>query len=184
MWFDPVRPNEYDNLADPSQMGHYPGSIEELNVYMTMKFSECILHYNWWVQRCPTTPPDAGSIYPPDMYSSSTKWSSIMALYPWMRSTAVGQNGLPSIPGRKSWNLVPFISCASASALGQAAVGLQDSVTRKASQNPEDQCANLAHFYNNRLKGVSAAYADGRVESHSPRQMECGYVQTSIYWFY
>jgi len=184
MWFDPVRPNEYDNIALPGNLGHYPGSIEELNTYMSKKFNEAILHYNWWVQRCPSDPAIAASIYPPDMYSYPQGWASIIALYPWVKNTAFGQYGFPYIPARKSWNLVPFISCASASTIGHSDVGLGDSVTGKYSKNPEDQCYNLAHFYNNRFKGVSAAYADGHVEPHTPAQMECGYVKGDVYWFY
>jgi prepilin-type processing-associated H-X9-DG protein len=80
---------------------------------------------------------------------------------------------------------MPFISCASASAMGQDPKnGIQDSITGKASSSPEDQSANLAHFFNKRFKGVNAAYADGHVESHVPRQMECGYFQGSVFWFY
>jgi prepilin-type processing-associated H-X9-DG protein len=185
MWFDPVRPNEYDNLADATQMGHYPASIEELNTFMSKQFRECILHYNWWVQRCPMDPPSNASIYPPDMYSDPAGWASLVSLNPNIKKSSVGQYGLPSIPSRKSWNVMPFISCASASAMGQDPKnGIQDSITGKASSSPEDQSANLAHFFNKRFKGVNAAYADGHVESHVPRQMECGYFQGSVFWFY
>ncbi len=186
MWFDPVRPNEYDNLASSTAMGHYPVSIEELNTYMSRLFNECILHYNWWVQRASsaTSPAPPGTIYPPDMYSDPANWANVLALNPKVKNSSIAQYGLPSIPARRSWNVMPFMSCASASAVGQSANGMQDSVTHNASANPEDQCANLAHFFNNRFKGVSAAYADGRVESHIPRQMECGYFQGNIFWFY
>lgn len=181
MWFDPVRPDEYENLVKPPPdgLGHYPGSIEELNTWMTKKFTECILHYNWWVQRSQSDPATAGSVYPPTLTSLDFTLNS------WLVGTPVGDNGYPSLPSKKSWNLCPFISCASASAVNMLAqAGLADSVTHKASYNAADQCANVAHFYNNTLKGVNAAYADGHVEVHPPNQMICGYINGSIYWFY
>ncbi len=184
MWFDPVRPDEYDSLAQPTAMGHFPTSIEELNNYLSRQFNECVLHYNWWVQRCPVSPPNANSIFPPDMYSSPVNWANIVALNPWIKTTPVANYGLPKKLHDNAAAHLPFVSCLSASALGQAGNGLADSVTGKASSNPADQCANVAHFDNGVFLGVNAAYADGHVESHNPSQMNCGYLQGGIFWFY
>jgi len=188
LWFDPVRPDEYVN-AQATFAQKYPGqmmsSIQDLQAYFNLtgqKFGECIINQNWWVQRAQQANPAPTSLYPVDMYSDPTSFSSILSLNPWMKGTPVGQNGLPSIPSRASWNLCPFISCKAGSSMNGN--GFDKPTTGKASHDPNDCSPNTAHYYNGTLKGVDAAYADGRVETHTKAQMLCGYIQNDPYWFY
>ncbi len=179
MWFDPVRPDEYDSAAQTNDLS----SLEGLQaMFNKNKYGEGIINQNWWVQRAQRANPAPTSLYPPDMYSDPNTWAGILGGNPWMRYTPVGQEGYPSIPSRKSWNLCPFISCKAGSSMNGA--GFAKPASGVASYNPKDCSPNTAHFYNGTLKGVSAAYADGRVESHTQKQMFCGYIQNDPYWFY
>lgn len=181
MWFDPVRPDEYD--AAVKLLGAPINGIEDLEASFTKNaFGEAIINHNWWVQRSNVYPPNtptAASIYPPDPTPLS------LALYPWLKNTPVGDNGYPqSVTIHKgAWNNCPFISCKAGSTLTPN-VGFVAPTSGKASADPNDCCPNTAHFYNGVLKGVNAAYADGHVEFHNKGQMHCGYQSGSVWWFY
>ena len=107
-------------------------------------------------------------------------------LYPWMKGTPVGDFGFPTKTSKhNSWNNVPFISCKAGSAIKvNPPVGFETPLSGKASQDPNDCSPNTAHYYNKGLKGVNAAYADGHIEMHTKRQMVCGYVNGTTWWFY
>ncbi|HWD18170.1 MAG TPA: prepilin-type N-terminal cleavage/methylation domain-containing protein [Verrucomicrobiae bacterium] len=180
MWFDPVRPQELDAVV--KYLGHYPASIQELALYMNSKDGECIIHHNWWVPRQQGT--DAQNLFPKD-YSAQ----SAITVPSWAKGTPPAIYGWPTATTFRAVTLVPFISCAAASAVGLDSDGLKSSPTGKASASPDDLCPNLAHFNGNKLAGVTAAYADGHVEGHSKVRMKCGYIPNGAgnqgpYWFY
>jgi prepilin-type processing-associated H-X9-DG protein len=104
---------------------------------------------------------------------------------PWMQGTEPGLYGWPTkAANSKSYTLVPFISCKAASG-NQPSNGLNPAPSGKVSWNPDDISPNTAHFVGNKLAGVNAAYADGRVESHNKNRIKCGNATgASIYWFY
>ncbi|MGD0252066.1 MAG: prepilin-type N-terminal cleavage/methylation domain-containing protein [Verrucomicrobiota bacterium] len=189
MWFDPVRPDEYDSTETKFEQlfpGRMISGLEDLEAVLNANtFKETILHQNWWVPRSPVTPAVAGtatspgSMYPPD----PSVYTMLLSLYPSFIGTPMGTYGPPTMSSKTgSWNNVPFISCEAGSSLNGA--GLSKPLTGHASMNPIDCSPNTAHFYNNNLKGVNAAYADGHVEAHNKLQMRCGYNQGDPYWFY
>lgn len=172
MWFDPVRPDEY--AAVVTALGYAP-NIQQLTTYLTKNFGECIINDNWWIPRTQGTtsfPTDFSTVNP-------ISWPA------WANGTPSAQYGWPVKTTSRSAALVPFISCKAASAVGQKANGLTDSLSGKASSSPNDMCPNTAHFMGGKLLGVNAAYCDGHVETHNKSQMHCGYVNAgNIYWFY
>ena len=190
MWFDPVRPNEYDN-AEKTFETLFPGRIisglEDLEaVFNNNPFKETILHQNWWVPRSPIIPAfpptsmSAGSLYPPD----PSIYTLLLNIHPYMVGTPMGIYGPPTMSSRTgSWNNMPFLSCEAGSSMNKG-VGFDTPVTGKASYHAVDCSPNTAHWYGRVLKGVNAAYADGHVEGHNPHQMLCGYDQGDPYWFY
>jgi len=183
MWFDPVRPDEYD-AAQTAFATKYPGqilsSIQDLQTtFNNNPYGEAIINQNWWVQRSQSVPVQPSTLYPPDNYSSPL----FLALNSWAVGTPLGIYGTPKMAGRAgSWNNVPFISCKAGSSMNGK--GFTKPTTDKASTSPNDCSPNTAHFYNGALKGVNAAYADGHVESHTKIQMTCGYNQSDPYWYY
>ena len=173
MWFDPVRPKEFDNLTNVV-------SLQDLqNSFNNNTFKEGIINHNWWVQRSSSGP--TGSVYPPDPDSDP----NFLALHgAWAKGTPLGSYSTPkSVRKLASWNNVPFISCKA----GAGQVGGLHSTLTPDTKNPNTVSPDTAHFYNNGLKGVNAAYADGHVEMHNKYQMVCGYDQgapASPCWFY
>jgi len=190
MWFDPVRPSEFDAVESTFEKlfpGRMIGGLEDLNAaLMDNPYRETILHQNWWVPRSPVVPASpatsssAGSLYPPD----PSVYKLLETINPWFVGTPMGDYGPPTMSSRKSWSLVPFLSCEAASSLQGPTKGFTNPLSGKSSTNPKDCCPNTAHFYGNVLKGVNAAYADGHVEAHNRLQMLCGYTQSDPYWFY
>ena len=180
MWFDPVRPDEFDVTEKKFEQA-FPGqtisSLQDLQAVLNLNaFRECVINHNWWVQRNSTLPPTSSGIYPPDPTPVT------LALNPWMKGTPVANYGFPKKLHDNAAAHVPFISCkAGSSVKGQ---GLAMPLTGKASMNPNDCSPNTAHFVNGVLLGVNAAYADGHVETHNKSQMNCGYSQGDPYWFY
>jgi prepilin-type processing-associated H-X9-DG protein len=188
MWFDPVRPDEF-NYAQLSlgQARGTPGIAVPINTLADLHDSfannsyggEGIINHNWWVPRSGRPGPD-----PLAMATQPT----------WMQNTPVGNYGYPSAPGQSSWNMVPFISCKALSSTdttaGSGAYGGLGTIKLPASGNqsasPSDICPNTAHFYNGVLRGVNAAYADGHVEMHIPPDMQCGWTSAggAPFWFY
>lgn len=176
MWFDPVRPDEFDNTE--KAYGKPINTLADLQAsFNTDPYKEGIINDNWWVQRSQALPATAASLYPP------TPTSTMLSLYPWMRGTPVGDYGYPATPSKPgAWNNVPFISCkAGSSTAGQ---GFSMPASGHATSNPSDCSPNTAHFFNGTLMGVNAAYADGHVETHNKNQMKCGYDNGGIYWYY
>ena len=180
MWFDPVRPDEFDAVElkfEQNNGGRHISGLEDLEASFNLNtFKEGIIQHNWWVQRSQSAPAPPGAIYPPDITPT------MLMLNNWLRGTPIGDNGYPSTANKKSWNLCPFISCKAGSSISGAGFAMPQ--TGKASFNPNDCSPNTAHYFNGVLKGVNAAYADGHVESHNKSQMTCGYVNGTIYWFY
>jgi prepilin-type N-terminal cleavage/methylation domain-containing protein/prepilin-type processing-associated H-X9-DG protein len=189
MWFDPVRPKEFDD-AEATFENLFPGrtisGLDDLQaVLCNNPYKEAILHQNWWVPRSPTIPavPGSGSspgtLYPPD----PSVYKLLLSLYPYLKGTPMGDYGPPTMSGKTgSWNNMPFLSCEAGSSMNGK--GFDKPGSNKASHDPNDCSPNTAHFYNGALKGVNAAYADGHVESHTRFQMLCGYDQGDPYWFY
>jgi prepilin-type processing-associated H-X9-DG protein len=173
MWFDPVRPLEFD--AAEKLYGKPIVTIDDLQAaFNTNPYGECIIHFNWWVQRSGT-----GVVYPPDADSALR----FLDLNSWVKNTPLGDYGTPKMVSKsKSWNNMTFISCVAGSSMNGK--GLDKPLSGKASMDPNDCSPNLAHFLNGSLKGVNAAFADGHVEAHNKLQMKCGYSQGDPYWFY
>jgi len=182
MWFDPVRPGEIDPVV--KFLGHYPGSILDLNLYITNKDVEAIIHNNWWI---PRSDDNGATTYPKD-YSTLP----LLGVVYWARGTPAAMYGWPTSTTSRGASRVPFLSCAAASCVGQASsTGLQDSYTGIASAtNALDMSRNTAHFNGNKFDGVNAAYADGHVEGHNKKTTLCGYIPKGAsasagpYWYY
>jgi prepilin-type processing-associated H-X9-DG protein len=171
MWFDPVRPREYEAVV--AGIGHPPTSIDELSGYLTRQYNEAIINHNWWVPRSQGT-----SSFPVDN-------SNKVLPPPSSKGTEAGMYGWPTGPNTKAYALVPFVSCKAAScATSGNGLDACRSGTRLTVADDGSICPNTAHFFNGNLKGVNAAYADGHVESHNKRKMQCGYDSGTIYWFY
>jgi prepilin-type N-terminal cleavage/methylation domain-containing protein/prepilin-type processing-associated H-X9-DG protein len=190
MWFDPVRPNEFQ--AAEQNLGRPINNLQDLQAsFNANPYQEAIIRHNWWVPRSPQVPPQSRSAYPVDPTDPTQNPGG--ALYysePWLKGTPMGDYGPPYKSSKtKSWNNVPFISCeAGSSVMGK---GLDMPLTGKASSNPNDCSPNTAHWFGHVLKGVNAAYADGHVEIHNKSQMRCGYTvgdrslaPADPYWFY
>ena len=178
MWFDPVRPDEFDNVEKTFEQnfgGRTISGLEDLQASFNQNaFREGIIQHNWWVQRLGT-----GIVYPPD----SDTQPLFLALNSWVRGTPLGDYGTPKMAAKaKSWNLVPFISCKAGSSM--QGKGFDTPLSGKASMDPNDCSPNTAHVFNRTVKGVNAAYADGHVETHNKKQMVCGYSQGDPYWYY
>jgi len=189
MWFDPVRPTEYD-AAETTFEQLFPGrmisGLEDLEAVLNNNpYKETILHQNWWVPRSPIIPAipptssSPGSLYPPD----PSVYTTILMEFPFMVGTPMGTYGPPTMSAKTgSWNNMPFLSCEAGSSINGK--GLSMPLTGKSSWHPSDCSPNTAHFYGRVLKGVNDAYADGHVEGHNAIQMLCGYDQGDPYWFY
>ena len=172
MWFDPVRPLEFDNAE--KLYGKPIVTIEDLETaFNKNSYGEGIIHFNWWVQRSGT-----GVAYPPDSSTSPL----FLILNSWARNTPLGNYGTPKRLHDNAAAHVPFISDKAGSSMNGR--GFDRPLTGKASMNPNDCSPNTAHFVNGVLLGVNAAYADGHVEAHNQSQMNCGYNQGDPYWFY
>lgn len=189
MWFDPVRPKEYDDVNDKAVtmpgIGHPIASLDDLQNYFTQNYNEGSIRQNWWVPRCPVNPPAATSIYPKDMDSDPGTWSSLLALNPWLKGTTAGQYGYPKrVSESGSWNNVPFISCEAGSGQVAATSSAIALISTLPSSNVKDISPNTAHFNGGVFKGVNAAYADGHVEMHNKSQVVCAYTTGSTWWFY
>jgi prepilin-type N-terminal cleavage/methylation domain-containing protein/prepilin-type processing-associated H-X9-DG protein len=172
MWFCPVRPGEFD--AAQTKLGSPINTLADLQASFNKNaFAECIINHNWWVQRS-----QGGGVlvFPPD------PTPLFLVLNPWMKNTPVGNYGFPKKLRDNAAAHVPFISDFAGSSTGGA--GFATPLSGKASFDPNDCSPNTAHFVNGGLLGVNAAYADGHVESHNQNQMNCGYVNGTVFWFY
>jgi prepilin-type N-terminal cleavage/methylation domain-containing protein/prepilin-type processing-associated H-X9-DG protein len=195
MWFDPVRPDEFDGCEKISEQvyGKVISGLDDLQNVVdhyghgsstANSFREAIIYQNWWVPRSsiipafPATSTSAGSLYPPD----PSVYTLLLTVDPWLIGTPVGSYGPPTMSGKRSWNLVPFLSCEAGSSMNGN--GFDKPLSGKSSTSPSDCSPNTAHFYGRVLKGVNAAYADGHVEGHNRLQMLCGYSQSDPYWYY
>jgi len=186
MWFDPVRPDEFDTV-EASFEKNYPGRIisglEDLQASFQLNpYKESIIQQNWWVQRSQSVPAFPANLYPKDYTTDPAFYSE----YNWMRGTPYGDYGSPSTSSGskgRAWNMVPFISCKAGSSMGGK--GFDPPLSGVASRDPKDCSPNTAHFFSRVLKGVNAAYADGHVETHNRLKMLCGYDQGEAnFWFY
>ena len=180
MWFDPVRPDEFD-AAEKQLEQAFPGrtisGLQDLQAVFNLNpYAESIINHNWWVQRSSVLPATSASIYPPD------PTPIMVALNPWLKGTPVGLYGFPKKLHDNAAAHVPFISDKAGSSMNGH--GFSQPPSGKASTNPNDCSPNTAHFVNGVLLGVNAAYADGHVEAHNKNQMNCGYSQSDPYWFY
>jgi prepilin-type processing-associated H-X9-DG protein len=188
MWFDPVRPNEFDMVQ--KRLGQVlPGrqlvTLTDLSLaFAANSYSEGILEHNWWVPR---------NGFPPQPNFSTVAGRNAEPF--WMKGTPVGNYGYPYRLHSNAATHVPFISCKACSSIettaGSGAGGLLANIVPPASgiasSNPTNTCPNTAHFVNGVLQGVNAAYADGHVESHTQATMLCGYATGGggdPYWFY
>ncbi|MGH7994104.1 MAG: type II secretion system protein [Limisphaerales bacterium] len=182
MWFCPVRDNEFENTEKSFEQkyGRIISGLEDLTASFNINpYTESIINHNWWVQRSQAIPAFSANLYPPDRYSNP----AFLSQFIWMKGTPWGDDGAPSMPSKKAWNNVPFISDKAGSST--AGKGFDPPLSGIASRNAKDCSPNTAHFYNRVLKGVNAAYADGHVETHNRLQMLCGYDQgETIFWYY
>jgi type II secretory pathway pseudopilin PulG len=171
MWFDPVRPDEF--RAAETRLGSPIITLADLQASFNKNtYGEAIINHNWWVQRSMFS----GSVYPPDISST------FLLLNPWMKGTPVAIYGYPFSTAKSSANNVPFISCKAGSSTTGAGFDMPRS--GQATSNPKDISPNTAHFFNGNLKGVDDAYADGHVEMHIQPDMNCGYQNGQVFWFY
>jgi prepilin-type N-terminal cleavage/methylation domain-containing protein len=181
MWFCPVRDNEFDTTEKnfEQKYGHIITGLEDLTASFNLNpYTESIINHNWWVQRAAFKPYNL-NLYPPDYTTEPAFYSK----FNWMRGTPFGDYGAPSIPSKKAWNNVPFISDKAGSS--KTGMGFEMPLSGNSSRDPKDCSPNTAHYYNRVLKGVDAAYADGHVETHGRLQMLCGYdVGETIFWYY
>ena len=182
MWYDPVRPEE--KVKDETKLGRPIVTLSDLSdSFNNNTYKEAIIHHNWWVQRS-----SGGALYPTSFTAGSGKAGGYMP--DWAKDAPAGLYGFPSsVTKIDAWNKMPFISC-------EAGSGTYDSTAPQTfdtplsgtpSYHPKDCSPNTAHFFNLVLKGVDAAYADGRVELHLPPDMNCGYANNSSgppFWFY
>ena len=185
MWFDPVRPAEFETLQVRYQEAF--GStvqlitITDLSLALAANsYNEAIIGHNVWIPR-------AYLLQQPNIKNPASEPS-------WMRNTPVGKYGYPYRLHSSAAAHVPFISCKALSSTdamaGSGTGNLLGAVVPPASGqqtfNPKDTCLNAAHFVNGVLQGVNAAYADGHVETHNQAQMLCGYQTggSGPYWFY
>jgi prepilin-type N-terminal cleavage/methylation domain-containing protein/prepilin-type processing-associated H-X9-DG protein len=183
MWFDPVRPEEFDAAQKRLQevIGRNIITLTDLSLALAANsYSEAILEHNLFIPR-------NGFPAQPNTKNQTTEPG-------WMKGTPVGQYGYPYAPGLQSWNLVPFLTCKACSATdttaGSGAGGLLGTIVAPRSgvqdSNPANTCPNTAHFYKGNLIGMNAAYADGHVQGHNKNTMLCGYMSgtTGPFWFY
>ena len=180
MWFDPVRPDEF--TAAETKLGRPILTLADLEEsFDANTFKEGIINDNWWVQRSSGGAPP----YPPTPVSSggggkggtSTSVTGPALVY-----------GYPTSANKPSWNQMPFISDKAGAANAAPNTGfITPPRVTPDPKNPSCIDPKMAHFLNGNLKGVNAAYADGRVEMHIPPDMNCGYGQgdpNGPYWFY
>jgi prepilin-type processing-associated H-X9-DG protein len=185
MWFDPVRPKEFEMAQARYQQvfgaGRQLVNITDLSLALAANSSNAaVIEHNVWIPRNALLPQ-------PNIKNTASEPA-------WMQNTPVGNYGYPQAPGTKVWNLMPFLSCKACSSTNTKANsevdGLLGTIVAPASgqqsSNSKDICPNTAHFYKGALVGVNAAYADGHVESHNKTTMLCGYQtgSTGPYWFY
>jgi len=183
MWFDPVRPMDFQNANNScvTGLGHQLSSIADLSYALSTGkgFSgECILYYNWWVQRIEIGGANGSAAYPPDY---SVEKSFEIPSYVTQGQPTCLYYGWPDKITSKAAANVPFIGCDAASGTGD---GL-DSTT--AGDLVADIAPNTSHFYNGKLEGINVAYADGEVSMHNQKQIKCVYNpsgNTSYYFFY
>jgi prepilin-type N-terminal cleavage/methylation domain-containing protein/prepilin-type processing-associated H-X9-DG protein len=174
MWYDPVRPNELtaDQQRFQTTFSRPLSSTDDLQaLFNNNGYGECIINQNWWVPRV-----QGGTLFPNDWPSQTVKPA-------WAKDSPAGLYGWPSMPGKSSWTLVPFLSCKAASGIGN---GLTAPPSGNPSYNVSDMSPNTAHFSGGTLKGLNAAYADGHVEMHGKSKINCGYSPGSgqTFWFY
>ncbi|MCS7338074.1 MAG: prepilin-type N-terminal cleavage/methylation domain-containing protein [Verrucomicrobiae bacterium] len=173
MWFDPVRPREFDeaNQWVQARLGHPIQSVEDLKYYLHNSWQgQLLLNHNYWVPRYqnnwfPTDYSGKGPGYVPE----------------WARGTDPAIFGWPRKTSDKAAPRVPFISCACAS--GRGGTKNLDS-PRPASPEVDNIAPKTGHFYGGRFRSVNAAFADGRVEGRPAKKVRAVYTTGDTYWFY
>lgn len=171
IWFDPVRPQEYDaaNQWVQKRLGHPIENINDFIYYLHQSWpGQLILNHNYWVPRYqnnwfPTDYSGKGPAYVPE----------------WARGTDPALYGWPRKTSDKCAPRVPFMSCKCGSGQGN---GLNS--PRPGSPDVNNISPNTGHFYAGRFNGVNAAFADGHVESRPAKKVRAVYSTGDTYWFY
>jgi prepilin-type processing-associated H-X9-DG protein len=186
MWFDPVRPAEFE-MAQARYQQIFGAdrrlvTITDLSLALAANsYNEALIDHNVWVPR-------NGMLQQPNIRNPATEPA-------WMQGTPVGKYGYPYRLHSSAAAHVPFISCKACSSTDTTAgmgagfllLSIVPPASGIASTNPTNTCPNTAHFVNGVLQGVNAAYADGHVETHNQANMLCGYATFGTmgpYWFY
>ncbi len=174
MWFDPVRPAEWENANANSinWFGHPINTMDDLREFLRHNYQgELILNYNYWVPRV-----QGGTEFPTD-YTHVTP-----AFWPnWVKNNSAefAYSGWPRRTTDKAAPVVPFIS-------DKCASGQGNGLNSPSPPSPEvsNISPNTAHFFGGSLSGVNAAYADGHVEAHPPAKIKPAYSNGATFWFY
>jgi type II secretory pathway pseudopilin PulG len=173
-YFCPVRPNQWDAVNEWAQteLGHPIQGVNELTQYWRQFYSlELTLNDNYWVPRgtgggTTSFPTDySHSAFPPAWLKTGNPTSLTYGWPQRLHDIAASQ--------------VPFVSDSAGSGQG---VGLNSPYP--GSSFVTNIAPNTAHFVNGTLLGVNLAFADGRVENHTPSQMRAVYLSGPLYWFY
>ncbi len=180
MWFDPVRPADFQAAntwaIQPANLHHQISSLPDLTLWLSKGkgfAGECILNYDWWIQRRE----GAGPLYPIDFsVVNSASWPTFIT----QGQPACAYYGWPNKITSKAVPNVPFISCTCGSGVGN---GLDSRVAGSATA---DIAPNTGHFYNGKLTGINCAFADGHVSEHNLKQITCVYQVPGgpVYFFY
>jgi prepilin-type N-terminal cleavage/methylation domain-containing protein len=184
MWFCPIRPMEYDgpgNAATKSIPGfitylsNHPNpdgsparpTLPSLMKWLEAKYSgESLMDANWWVPRPSGQSLGSANDYFPRRVPGWTNTST--STYDWPMKTS-----------DRCVSMVPVISdLCFAGESGDTKYGTP--MTR----NITDINPVTAHFLNGKLHSVNAAYADGRVETRVPKQIEGRWQGGTAVWFY
>jgi prepilin-type processing-associated H-X9-DG protein len=173
-WFCPVRPDERAtaNSWAFATFGHPISTVDELKAYFSRTYPGLLVsNHNWWIPRRQGTT------------SFPTDYSKAPFIAPWLREAESTKYGWPRKLHDVAAAHVPFISDKCGSGNGN---GFLPSASGNVSFQPDDISPNTAHFVNGELIGVNAAFADGRVESHSKAQIRAVYASPggNTYWFY
>ncbi|HEY3761094.1 MAG TPA: prepilin-type N-terminal cleavage/methylation domain-containing protein [Verrucomicrobiae bacterium] len=180
MWFDPVRPQDFQAANNwamlPANLGHQVATLADLTAYLSHNYQgECILNYDWWVQRLNGT-----QLYPAD-YSKETPIEQPGFIKTQQPSCLY--YGWPDLITSKACANVPFMSCTCGSGQGNGLMSaITSSTVSSASISP-----TTGHFYNGKLAGINLAFADGHVGEHNLSQICCVYEITGTppaYFFY
>jgi prepilin-type N-terminal cleavage/methylation domain-containing protein len=177
MWFDPVRPDGYNNYLSWLGQHNYPNDILHCRLYFAQGYPQEIswsAGYDYWVPRAAAT--GSTTTFPID-------YSKLLLKPPWLANEATPTSaiyGWPANSTKKGASLVPFISCTAGSGNGG---GLISPVV---GPKPEDISPNCGHFNNGHLVNINLGFIDGHVEVHNLKQILCVYESGNgaEYWFY